>query len=182
MKIYPPFSFPSSLNYTLPTCAHEVSHISIDIDHTSMPPLNLSLPIFQIPPFYNCILPNVTPPNLSPYPLRLNHPHSSTHTSNLYAYPTQLPPNTIIYLQTYIPAIISYVLGQAWQPSAHTNPYETLLVPQPPAANWTDANESALGLRMLRSGGAIMNISFTPTLAWRFDEMESLSWLPVAQR
>ncbi|KAH7083745.1 hypothetical protein FB567DRAFT_430090, partial [Paraphoma chrysanthemicola] len=118
------------------------------------------------------------------YPLRLNHPHYSTDTFNLYAYPTQLPPTTLIYLQTNIPAIISYVLGQTWHPSAHTNPYEKLLIPQPPAANWTDANESALGLRMLRSGGAIMNISFTPTLARRINAMEtlSLSWLPVAQR
>jgi hypothetical protein len=85
------------------------------------------------------------------YPLRLRVPYN-TDTFRLYAYPAQKPPDTLVQLETGIPAIVAYILGSTWcdQVSAQ----RMIAVPQ---QNWTNDDETAIAFRMLRGGGAIID-------------------------
>ncbi|KAF1941495.1 hypothetical protein EJ02DRAFT_455157 [Clathrospora elynae] len=83
----------------------------------------------------------------------------------MWAYPTQHQPGTLVQLQTEIPAIVSYVFGPTWHTELEHSPRGRLLVPQ---KNRTNANESELALRMLRGGGAIMDVSHAHGLWWLY--------------
>jgi hypothetical protein len=109
------------------------------------------------------------------YPVRL---WTSNHESfQLYAYPTPRPQNTLIQLETPIPAIVSYVLGSTWR--SQLSPLGTLRVPQ---TNWTNDDETAVAFRMLRGAGAIMDTSFANGQWWRFDDGFGPRWRPVQRR
>lgn len=62
---------------------------------------------------------------------------------------------TAVYLQTVIPAMVTYVLGDAaWE--SEVKP-ETMM--PMPTANWTDNDEMALSMRILQAGGTVVDLS-----------------------
>jgi hypothetical protein len=113
------------------------------------------------------------------YPTRLQIAHNSPGFQ-LWAYPLQRQPNTLIQLQTAIPAIVGYILGPTWRTelNAQPRPHPRLSVPQ---SNWTDEDETALALRMLRGGGAIIDVSYTLGAPWLYDDGFS-SWTAAEQQ
>jgi hypothetical protein len=109
------------------------------------------------------------------YPTRLRITSNITKYQ-LYAYPNPRPPNTLVQLQTQIPAIVSYVLGSTWRDEL--NGGTGLSVPQ---QNWTENDESALALRMLRGGAALLDNTWANEQWWLFDEGFS-EWRNAEQR
>lgn len=62
---------------------------------------------------------------------------------------------TAVYLKTVIPALVTYVLAHSnWE--AEVNPASILLIP---ADNWTDEDETSLSMRIVRAGGAVVDLS-----------------------
>lgn len=112
------------------------------------------------------------------YPTRFmtSYTSQSPHTFNLYAYPSQRPPATLVQLQTQIPSIVEYVLGPTWR--QHTDALGRLDVPQ---GNWTNQEETDVALRMLKVGGFLMDTSCAHGMWWYFDEGFAY-WVNVQQR
>jgi hypothetical protein len=102
------------------------------------------------------------------YPTRLQIVHNSPGFQ-LWAYPHQRQPNTLIQLPTAIPAIVDYISGPTWRTelNAQPRPHPRLSVPQ---SNWTDEDETALALRMLRGGGAVIDVSYAHGVLWLYDD------------
>ncbi|KAF1938133.1 hypothetical protein EJ02DRAFT_325193, partial [Clathrospora elynae] len=120
--------------------------------------------------------PHAFPQEPLAYPTRLQirgHPRAY----QLYAYPTQRKPNTLVQLQTPIPAIVSYVLGPSWHNDLSDG--QTIAVPQ---ESWTKEDETALAFRMLRGGGAIMDVSYANNMWWLFGDGFDSAWTAAEQQ
>jgi hypothetical protein len=102
------------------------------------------------------------------YPTRLQIAHNSPGFQ-LWAYAHQRQPNTLIRLQTAIPAIVDYILRPTWRTelTAQPRPHLRLSVPQ---ENWTNEDEIALALRMLRGGGPVIDVSYAHGVPWLYDD------------
>lgn len=106
------------------------------------------------------------------YPTRLSITSSLCATlSQIYAYPAQRPAETLVQLQTTIPAIIDFVLGPTWR--NEVSEQGTLKVP---LANWTNDDESAVALRMFRCGAATIDHSLAMGAMWAMDEAFGWHW------
>jgi hypothetical protein len=105
------------------------------------------------------------------HPVRLQT-SSYPIASQIYAYPSQRPPQTLIQLPTTIPAIVEYILDWTWR--EHLSELGTISVPR----NWTNDDETALTLRVLRSDGAIMDHSSALDSWWVFEDGFGERWLP----
>ncbi|KAF2733319.1 hypothetical protein EJ04DRAFT_468677, partial [Polyplosphaeria fusca] len=73
---------------------------------------------------------------------------------HLWAYPEARAPKTTVYLKTNIPAMVTYVLGPTWKTEIGSGRMLDI-----PTAMWTDADEVSLALRILRAGGAVIDLS-----------------------
>ncbi|KAF1954946.1 hypothetical protein CC80DRAFT_493334 [Byssothecium circinans] len=73
---------------------------------------------------------------------------------HLWAYPEARAPKTTVYLKTIIPAMVTYVLGPTWKTEIGSGRMLDM-----PTAMWTDADEVSLALRILRAGGAVIDLS-----------------------
>ncbi|KAL1610713.1 hypothetical protein SLS60_002383 [Paraconiothyrium brasiliense] len=73
---------------------------------------------------------------------------------HLWAYPGARGLTTIVYLKTIIPAMVAYVLGPTWKSEIGS---ETTM--DIPTADVCDAEEVTLALRILRAGGAVIDLS-----------------------
>jgi hypothetical protein len=114
------------------------------------------------------------------YPTRLHIRDNSwvAKRYQLYAYPEHRPKDTIVQLQTRIPALISFVLGPNFTWCEEGNERQSLTVPQ---INWTNEDEAAIALRILRAGGAIHDISWIHE-RWWMCESRSDMWLRAEQQ
>lgn len=85
------------------------------------------------------------------FPTRLRIPETFGGNTlyQLYAYPTQRPPETLVQLQTSIPPLVDYVLGADWRDSLRERGNVRV-----PFADWTNEDEAAIALRMFRVGAA----------------------------
>jgi hypothetical protein len=134
---------------------------------TKLPKMDLYTTTANSPPLYP------HEPLMYPTRLKITEPNIKYR---LYAYPTPRPPNTLVQLQTQIPAIVSYVLGPTWRDELTER--EWLFVPQ---SNWTQDEESAIALRMLRGGGALIDNSWANGQWWLFGGGFS-GWLSAEQK
>ncbi len=73
---------------------------------------------------------------------------------HLWAYPEARAPNTTVYMKTSIPAMVTYVLGPTWKTELGSGWKLDM-----PTTLWTDADEVSLALRILRVGGAVIDLS-----------------------
>ena len=73
---------------------------------------------------------------------------------HLWAYPEARAPKTTVYLKTIIPAMVTYALGLTWKIEVGSG-----MMLDMPTALWTDADEVSLALRILRAGGAVIDLS-----------------------
>ncbi|KAF2828443.1 hypothetical protein CC86DRAFT_274615, partial [Ophiobolus disseminans] len=109
------------------------------------------------------------------YPLRIKtggHPI----ISQIYAYPSQRPAHTLVQLQTAIPGIVEYVLGPTWR--SQLSHLSVLNVPQ---SNWTNDDENAITLRVLRGGGAIIDHTSVLDRWWVLGDGFANRWLAAEQ-
>jgi hypothetical protein len=116
-------------------------------------------------------------PLVYPTRMRVSTDYSERKTYELYAYPTPRPAETLLYLHTGIPAIVTYVLGPAWRDELTARQIVTV-----PQTNWTTHAEHDMALRLLRGGGAIIDISFANGQWWIFDEGLGINWLHAEQQ
>jgi hypothetical protein len=110
------------------------------------------------------------------YPVRLQMTSNPT-VSQLYAYPAQRPASTLVQLQTGIIAIVEYVLGPTWR--EQLSELGRIRVPQ---SNWTNDDETAVALRVLRGGGAILDNTSVLNRWWVFEDGFGSRWLPAEQQ
>lgn len=106
------------------------------------------------------------------YPTRL-HITSSLYTTltQLYAYSNQRPAETLVQLQTSIPALIDFVLGPMWRDELSER--GTLKVPQ---TNWTNENETDIAFRMFRCVAAIVDHSIAMGAWWALGDPFGWHW------
>ncbi|KAF2806005.1 uncharacterized protein BDZ99DRAFT_362938, partial [Mytilinidion resinicola] len=97
----------------------------------------------------------------------------------LWAYPEQRQMNTVIYLRTNTPALITYVLGPEWKTELDQSGHKYL---EKPDEGWADVDEAALALRMRRAGGAVIDISKTYGMAWLYEDVCTSEWWAVEKR
>jgi hypothetical protein len=110
-----------------------------------------------------CVYPATYPHEPLMYPTRLRITGIGP-TYRLYAYPTQRPADTLVQLQTQIPAIVIYVLGPTWRDEL--NGRDELSIPQ---LNWTADDEAAIALRMLQGSAAVLDNSYAMEQWWSLD-------------
>jgi hypothetical protein len=109
------------------------------------------------------------------YPTRLRVTTGEYY--QLYAYPKPRPQDSIVQLKTQILAVVTYVLGSTWREDLHGR--QMLPVPQ---VDWTEDDEHDIALRLLRSGGAIMDNGYSNGQWWIFDDGFGSRWLPAEQQ
>ncbi|KAF2183122.1 hypothetical protein K469DRAFT_751705 [Zopfia rhizophila CBS 207.26] len=71
----------------------------------------------------------------------------------IWAYPKLRKPHTEIYIRT-TPALVSYVLGDDWETRLGTDSHI-----YDDKTTWTEADEIALAMRILKAGGAVLDLS-----------------------
>lgn len=70
--------------------------------------------------------------------------------------------------------MVEYILGPTWRDQLTV--LGTIRVPR---TNWTNDDETAVALRVLRSGGAIMDTSLALDSWWAFEDGFGGRWLPA---
>ena len=95
---------------------------------------------------------------------------------HLWAYPVERKPGTVVYLQTSVPALVTYVLGPTWQSQLAQGDGIFL---KKPTGNWSDADEAALAMRIRYVGGASIDIRAALGLWWLYEMTCDLEWKVV---
>ncbi|KAH3999416.1 hypothetical protein HBH70_208020 [Parastagonospora nodorum] len=100
------------------------------------------------------------------YPTRLRiKSHYGYNVYQLYAYPKPRPKETIVQLQTTIPALVTHILGRTWHDELNGDDFLSVLQP-----NWTESDEHDVALRIFRAGGALLSNAFANGQLWLFDD------------
>ena len=87
----------------------------------------------------------------------------------LMAYPATLDNDTEVYFEISVPVLVDYILGTSWKDEVKDHVHRMPILDVPTDGNWTDADETALALRILRVGEAIIDLSSANGVWWRIN-------------
>lgn len=105
-----------------------------------------------------CTYPLATSESDRHFVLRLKQEVFGEYYTNycIWAYPESRKPHTEIFIQTPTPALVSYILGEDWRSRLDT--YSQLYDHKQTS---TEADEIGLAMRILKAGGAVLDVPDT---------------------
>lgn len=110
------------------------------------------------------------------FPTRLSFLKSGWGVYRLWAFPTERESDTVVYLRTSVPALVSYVLGPTWRSQLAGGNSATI---EKPTGNWSCADEMALAMRIRQVGGALIDVSDALGLWWLYEGVCNTEWSPL---